>query len=80
MALMGEAGPEAIMPLRRGSNGKLGVEASGGSMGNITVNVDAAGSSVEGDASQLNQLGKAIGIAVQQELVKQKRPGGLLAS
>ncbi len=78
--LMGEAGAEAILPLRRGSNGKLGVEASGGSMGNITVNVDAAGSSVEGDASQANQLGKAIGIAVQQELVKQKRPGGLLAS
>ena len=78
--LMGEAGPEAIMPLRRGSNGKLGVEASGAAMGNITVNVDAAGSSVEGDASQANQLGKAIGLAVQQELVKQKRPGGLLAS
>jgi len=78
--LMGEAGPEAIMPLRRGSNGKLGVEASGGAMGNITVNVDAAGSSVEGDASQANQLGKAIGVAVQQELIKQKRPGGLLAS
>ena len=78
--LMGEAGPEAILPLRRGSNGKLGVEASGGAMGNITVNVDAAGSSVEGDASQANQLGKAIGFAVQQELIKQKRPGGLLAS
>lgn len=28
--LMGEAGPEAIMPLKRGSNGKLGVESSGG--------------------------------------------------
>ena len=78
--LMGEAGPEAIMPLRRGANGKLGVEASGGAMGNITVNVDASGSSVEGDASQSNQLGKAIGVAVQQELIKQKRPGGLLAS
>ena len=78
--LMGEAGAEAILPLRRGTNGKLGVEASGGSMGNITVNVDAAGSSVEGDANQANQLGKAIGIAVQRELVKQKRPGGLLAS
>lgn len=78
--LMGEAGPEAIMPLRRGSNGKLGVEASGAGMGNITVNVDASGSSVEGDGGQASQLGKAIGIAVKQELVKQKRPGGLLAS
>jgi hypothetical protein len=28
--LMGEAGPEAIMPLKRGSDGKLGVEAAGG--------------------------------------------------
>ena len=46
---------------------------------NVTVNVDASGSSVEGNADQASQLGKAIGIAVQQELVKQKRPGGLLA-
>ena len=78
--LMGEAGPEAIMPLRRGANGKLGVEASSGAMGNITVNVDASGSTVEGDSAQANQLGKAIGVAVKQELIKQKRPGGLLAS
>ena len=77
--LMGEAGPEAIMPLRRGKNGKLGVEASGGTTSNIVVNVDASGSSVEGDSEQASQLGKAIGAAVQQELVKQKRPGGLLA-
>jgi phage-related minor tail protein len=28
--LMGEAGPEAILPLKRGPNGRLGVEASGG--------------------------------------------------
>ena len=78
--LMGEAGPEAIMPLRRGANGKLGVESSGTGMGNITVNVDASGSSVEGDASEAAQLGKMLGAAVQAELVKQKRPGGLLAS
>ena len=38
MALMGEAGPEAIMPLRRGSNGKLGVEARGGG-GSTTINI-----------------------------------------
>ena len=78
--LMGEAGPEAIMPLRRGANGKLGVESSGAAMGNITVNVDASGSSVEGDTSQASQLGRMLGAAVQAELVKQKRPGGLLAS
>ena len=78
--LMGEAGPEAIMPLRRGRNGKLGVEAAGGGTTNVNVNVDASGSSVEGDSDQASQLGKMLGAAVQAELVKQKRPGGLLAS
>lgn len=80
MALMGEAGPEAVLPLRRGRGGRLGVETSGGSVGNVTVNVDASGSSVEGDSDQAAQLGKMLGAAVQAELVKQKRPGGLLAS
>ena len=75
-SLVGEKGPELFVPSRAGTivpNHQLG-----GS--NITVNVDASGSSVEGDADQAAQLGKVIGIAVQQELVKQKRPGGLLAS
>ena len=37
--LMGEAGPEAIMPLKRGSNGKLGVQMEGGGGGdNIVIN------------------------------------------
>jgi len=36
--LMGEAGPEAIMPLKRGSGGKLGVESSGGSGGQKVIN------------------------------------------
>ena len=77
--LMGEAGPEAIMPLSRGSDGKLGVQASGG-VGNVVVNVDASGTKAEGDGQGAKQLGSAIGAAVQAELIKQKRPGGLLAS
>ena len=77
--LMGEAGPEAIIPLRRGPSGRLGVEAAGGAGGNVVVNVDASGSAVQGDSNQAAQLGKAIGSAVQAELIKQKRPGGLLA-
>jgi phage-related minor tail protein len=41
--LMGEAGPEAIMPLRRGADGRLGVAAaSGGSTVNITINTPDA--------------------------------------
>jgi len=77
--LMGEAGPEAIMPLRRGRNGNLGVMSSGGGTTNVVVNVDASGSSVQGDQSQAKALGNAISAAVQSELVRQKRPGGLLA-
>jgi hypothetical protein len=74
--LVGERGPELFIP---GAQGNIVPNnAMGGS--NIVVNVDASGSSVEGNADQASQLGKAIGLAVQQELVKQKRPGGLLAS
>ena len=75
-ALVGERGPELFVPDRAGTI--VPNHAMGGA--NVTVNVDASGSSVEGNADQASQLGKAIGLAVQQELVKQKRPGGLLAS
>ena len=77
IGLMGEAGPEAIMPLKRGSDGKLGVAGGGGT--SVVVNVDAKGTQVEGDQNQGRQLGAAISAAVQQELIKQRRPGGLLA-
>jgi len=80
MGLMGEAGPEGILPLRRGRSGRLGVEASGSGATTVNVSVDASGSSVQGDSAQASQLGKAIGVAVQTEILKQKRPGGLLAT
>lgn len=78
IGLMGEAGPEAIMPLKRGADGKLGVAGGGGGT-SVTVNVDASGSSVQGNNGQSAALGRAIAASVQAELVKQKRPGGLLA-
>ncbi|WP_426576774.1 phage tail tape measure protein [Xenorhabdus stockiae] len=37
--VMGEAGPEAILPLKRGSDGRLGVEASGGTSNQTTNHV-----------------------------------------
>jgi hypothetical protein len=45
----------------------------------VVVNVDAGGSNVQGNNNQAGQLGKAVGAAVQAELIKQRRPGGLLA-
>jgi phage-related minor tail protein len=74
--LVGEKGPELFMP---GRSGGIAPAGTFGGLGNIVVNVDAGGSNVQGDGAQANALGKAIGIAVQQELIKQKRPGGLLA-
>ena len=79
IGLMGEAGAEAILPLRRGTNGKLGVQSTGGGFGNIVVNVDASGSSVEGNENEGRALGIALSSAIEAELIKQKRPGGLLA-
>jgi len=76
--IVGEKGPELFMPGAKGNiipNSALGGMGGGG----IVVNVDAKGSTVEGNDKQANQLGKVIGAAVQQELIKQKKPGGLLA-
>ena len=39
MGLMGEAGPEAIMPLARGPDGRLGVQAGGGRGVNVVMNI-----------------------------------------
>lgn len=39
MGLMGEAGPEAIMPLTRGPDGRLGVQSSGGRAVNVVMNI-----------------------------------------
>jgi len=75
-SLVGEKGPELFVPKRSGTiipNDKLG----GGST-NISVNVDASGSSVQGDEQQSKELGRAISAAIQSELLKQRRPGGLL--
>jgi tape measure domain-containing protein len=75
--LVGERGPELFMPSRGGSI--IPNNALGGGSTSVVVNVDASGSSVQGDQAQGRQLGIAISSAVQAELVKQKRPGGLLA-
>lgn len=81
LGLMGEAGPEAIMPLRRLPSGRLGIESTGGGAPvTVNVSVDATGSQVQGDAGQASQLARVVAGAVQAELIKQKRPGGILSS
>lgn len=83
--LMGEAGPEAIMPLKRGPDGKLGVAASGAGAGGIVVTTNVytgtgqTETSVKGADPRMGQVfGKQITEAVKAEIVKATKPGGVL--
>ena len=75
-SIVGERGPELFVPDRAGT---IIPNHAMGSSTNIVVNVDASGSSVEGDAEQSRELGRLISVAIQSELIKKKRPGGMLA-
>lgn len=78
-SVVGERGPELFVPDRAGTivpNNALGGAAMAS---NVVVNVDASGTTVEGNEGQSRQLGALIGAAVQTELIKQQRPGGLLS-
>ena len=61
--LMGEAGPEAIMPLTRGADGRLGVQAQGGGRAvNIVMNVTTP--DVQGFARSQSQIAAQMGRAL----------------
>lgn len=74
--LMGEAGPEAIMPLKRGKDGKLGVAADGG--GGVTINQTFA-FQANGDDSVKKIIAQAapkIAAMTQQQIMDSRRRGG----
>ena len=76
-SIVGEKGPELFVPRSSGTivpNNKLG----GGGSTSVVVNVDASSSDVQGDDAGGQELGSLIAAAVQGEIVKQQRPGGLL--
>ena len=79
--LVGERGPELLQMGSKGGNiipnSELG-KGGGGTTNVVTVNVDASGSSVSGNNADASQLGQVIGQAVQAQLIKEKRAGGLL--
>lgn len=82
VGLMGEAGPEAILPLKRNSQGKLGVAAenagqSNNNLYNITVNVQ----SKQGENPE--QFGQRAAAAMMRSIAKEeisnsRRPGNTL--
>jgi tape measure domain-containing protein len=79
--LVGERGPEIFTPKSSGTvipNNKIG--GSGGIVNNINVNVSAEGMQADANENRGKELGVALASAIQSELIKQKRPGGLLAT
>jgi len=73
--IVGERGPELFTPK---SSGMITPNNALGGSVNVSVNVDASGTSAESDEPNAEQLGRLIGSVVQAELIKEKRPGGLL--
>ena len=74
--IVGEKGPELFTP---GVSGMVTPNHALGGSTNVVVNVDASGSSVEGDDQSANQLGELIAAAVQSEIINQQMSGGLLS-
>ena len=73
MALFGEAGPEAIMPLRRGPDGRLGVAGAAGGV-NVMVNVHNAPAGVQSQTSRMDSNGN-----VAVDVVLKKAIDGMVA-
>jgi len=75
---MGEAGPEAIMPLKRGANGKLGVQMEGGGGDTIVVN-QSFNFQANGDATIKQLIAQAapkIAQMTKSSLLDDRRRGG----
>lgn len=66
--LAGEAGPEAILPLRRGADGRLGVASSGAGQG-MTINFNVTAT----DAESFRQSESQIAAMVQRALARGQR-------
>lgn len=64
--LMGEAGPEAIMPLRRGADGRLGVAAAGGGGRPVNVTFNVSTPDVAGFQRSQSQIAASLGRALSR--------------
>ena len=77
--IVGEKGPELLQMGSRGGNIIPNNQLGGQSISNnIVINVDASGSSVQGNDADATQFGEQLAAAIQAEIINQKRSGGLL--
>ena len=80
VSVVGERGPELFVPKVAGTIIPNNAIGGGGTTNNmITVNVDASGTSVQGNGSEADQLGGLIASVVQATIIDEKRAGGLLS-
>lgn len=75
--LMGEAGPEAIMPLKRGKDGKLGVAAEGGAT-TVVNNINVSGSDPSAVRAEVAKLMPQITNATKAAVIDARRRGGAM--
>lgn len=81
VAIFGEGTtPEAFVPLPDGRSIPVTVSGQGGGV-NVTVNVSVESGNTQDNGGQdrASNLGRVVAGVVREELLKQKRPGGLLA-
>ena len=82
LAMFGEGSmPEAYVPLPDGKRIPVAMQGSGGEGSggiNVSVNVDASGSSAQGDDRKSQEFGKLLGDQIMAVIVREKRPGGTL--
>ena len=76
--IVGERQPELFVPRTSGTILPSVPSGGGGTTNMITVNVDASGSSVQGNGSEADQLGGLIASVVQATIIDEQRAGGLL--
>ena len=74
--LMGEAGPEAIMPLKRTSSGKLGVVAEGGGAVSVQNVINVQGDNAAAVRQEIAKLMPTITEATKSAVIDARRRGG----
>jgi lambda family phage tail tape measure protein len=74
--LMGEAGPEAIMPLKRGKDGKLGVATEGGGAVTVVQNFNFSANGDDSVKKIIAQAAPQIANMAKASLLDDRRRGG----
>ena len=74
--LMGEAGPEAIMPLKRGANGKLGVQMEGGGATTVVQNFNFSANGDDSVKRIIAQAAPKIAEMTKSQIINDRRKRG----